>query len=333
MILFSVYISRRVFLSYKQQIKIQNNISSGDYGNSKDFEKNLEYKIPNLSLTAIPLKALKALYIQRNADIEKDKNWYNESMDLLYESIQDNPYIMFSEGSLAEIYYTLKIKDSAYKYARKSFEGLPKNSIHYAMLSKLYANEGKIDSIIFQYHERNTPPKQGINTIYLASMNNFFNQLPDSLSKIVLNDAKSAKKRFKKSKDVQELADRIIYGNEKVEQALNYEDKGEELLANKQTSLGIDNYLKSLEIRENNINLIQILGLAYFNIQDYYNVIFYMDKLENMNIALDPLSLYVKGISLLQVNRKTEACDYLLRSKNFGREDAKKYYEGYCDLD
>ena len=90
---------------------------------------------------------------------------------------------MFSEGNLAEIYYSLKIKDSAYKYARKSFEGLPKNAIHYAMLSKLYANEDKIDSIIFQYHEINTPPKQGINTIYLASMNNFFNQLPDSLSK------------------------------------------------------------------------------------------------------------------------------------------------------
>jgi len=316
----------RNYNSYKQQKKIFNNLNASNYSNTPpEFYDNIETDLPNLTITSIPLKALKALYIQVN---EPDS--IQKSIDLLHEGIKDNPFLMFSEGNLAQIYYSLRKYDSAYYYARKSFKELPNNAIHFAMLSKLHANKGTYDSIVYTFNKTNILPSEPISRIYFASMINFIDKIDDSLKKSVIASAKKAKSLYHTQKELQVLADYIIEGREKVETALDFETKGQNFLFKKQYKEGIELYEKALEIRKNNIGYTQTLGLAYHNIGEHDKAIEYLNKLEQLGIDLDPLSLYINGLSHYYIGNKSSACDYLFKAMRFKQKEAKNAYRTLC---
>ena len=316
----------RNYNSYKQQKKLFKNLNEGNYSNTPpEFYDNLETELPNLTITSVPIKALKALYIQRN---EPDS--IQKSIDLLHEGIKDNPFLMFSEGNLAQTYFSLRKYDSAYYYARKSFKGLPNNAIHFAMLAKLHANKGSYDSIVTTFNKINIIPSEPINRIYFASMFNFINKIDDSLKKSVNESAKKAKSIFHSQEEVQLLAEYILKGKEEVEKALEYETEGQNFLFKKQYKEGIGLFEKALEIRTNNVGYMQTLGLAYHNIGEHDKVLEYLGKLEQLGIDLDPLSLYIKGLSLHQIGNKSSACDYFFKAMRFQQKEAKKAYRALC---
>jgi len=290
-----VYVSYKNFNSYKQQKILFNDLNSANYSNKPlEFYSTLEDELPNLTFTSIPIKAMKALYYLEN---QPDSLKYVKS--LLKKSIKDNPFLKYSEGNLSKIYFAERKFDSAYFYARKSFEGLPKNAVHFAMIAKLYANNKKIDSIIYNFDKINERPLGDVNRIFFASMNNFYNSLSDSLQSEVLKKAKNAKLNFKTDDDLQLLVDNIIYTKDSVNLAVEYENKGSKFLEQRDFINGIKFFEKALKIREVNYDYFQTLGLAYYNIGEHSKSIEYLIKLENNGIPLDPLSLYVMGIIII----------------------------------
>ena len=322
----STYVLHKNFESYKQQKNIYIHLNKSDYSQkTSKFYSSIETELPNLSITAMPLKALKAMYV-----IANEKDSLNKAKRLFKESIKDNPYLMFSEANLSQIYYAERKYDSAYYYGRKSFNGLPKNSVHFAMMGKLHANKNQIDSIIFLYEKINKPANTSIDRIFLSSMTNFYNVLDDSLKGKVRDYIINIKKSSPINKEVQFLSDRLIVGKEEFEKALILEDEGELLLSNNKINEGILKYLEALEIRKDNYPYIQTIGLAYYNLAEFDRAIEYLSMLEDNGIPLDPLSQYVNGISYFNVGKQKTGCGYLLKSSKFGQENAKIAYEKYC---
>ena len=312
--------------SFKQQIKLYNDLSNANYSNTPaEFYNNIQVDIPNLTATTIPLKAMKAIYITANEPADS----VQKAIKLLHESRKENPFLMYSEGNLAQIYFSLRQRDSAYFYARKSFNGLPKNAVHYAMLSKLFANKNEYDSIVYYYQKINSRDVS-IGKIFLASMNNFYNDLDLINKRLVLQITEDLKFINKTDKDLQLLADYIIYGEDLVEKALNFEEKGEKLLIQQQFKEGIELYEKALEIRKDNFPYIQTIALASFNLFEYKSVIYNLEKLEKQKIALDPLSLYIKGISHYNLREYSMACNYLQRAAKFEQKNAIEALESIC---
>ena len=319
-------VHHRNYNSYKQQIKLFSDLN-GSYKNTQpEFYNNIETELPNLTISSVPLKALKAVYISENEPIDS----IQKSLDLLHESIKDNPFLMFSEGNLSQIYYSMRKFDSAYYYARKSFKGLPNNAIHFAMLAKLYANNGTYDSIVNTFNKINIRPSEPISRIYFASMINFINIVDDSLKKGVIASAKKAKSLYHSNEQLQELTDYIIVGKREVELALEYETKGQNFLFEKQYKEGIELFEKALEIRKNNVGYTQTIGLAYHNIGEYDKTIEYLNKIEQLGIDLDPISLYIKGLSLYYIGNKSSACDYLMKASRYKQKNADKAHRVLC---
>ena len=315
------------YKSYREQVKLYKDLNTSNYGNtSPDFYNNIEVDLPNLTLTTIPLKALKASYIIANEPIDS----MNKAIDLLHKSMKENPYLMYAEGSLAQLYFSLKKRDSAYYYSRKSFNGLPNNAIHFAMLSKLFANEAKIDSIIFYYNKLNSKTDKNIAKIFLASMNNFFLDLDFDTKALVTQKTKKIKRDHITDKEIQLLADYILAGKDSINYALDLEKKGEKLLVEKKFQEGIIKYQKALEIRKNNLPYISTIGLAYYNLSEYKKAIENLEIIESNGLELDPVSLYVKGISHLNLGQKNIGCDYLLRSSKYGNESASRDFNRIC---
>ena len=321
-----VYVSYKNFNSYKQQKILFNDLNSANYSNKPlEFYSTLEDELPNLTFTSIPIKAMKALYY-----LENQPDSLNYAKSLLKKSIKDNPFLKYSEGNLSKIYFAERKFDSAYFYARKSFEGLPKNAVHFAMIAKLYANNKKIDSIIYNFDKINERPLGDVNRIFFASMNNFYNSLSDSLQSEVLKKAKKAKLNFKTDDDLQLLVDNIIYTKDSVNLAVEYENKGSKFLEERDFINGIKFFEKALKIREVNYDYFQTLGLAYYNIGEHSKSIEYLIKLENNGIPLDPLSLYVMGINYYNTRKFNLGCQYLDRSRKFGQKNAISAYFQYC---
>ena len=323
----SNYILHRNFESYKEQKKMYSHINKSDFrGASSEFYNSFETEIPNLTISAMPLKAVKAMYILENESDSIDK-----AKSLLKKGSIDNPFLMYSEGNLSQVYYAQKMYDSAYYYARKSFIGLPKNAIHFAMIAKLYANKNVIDSIVISYEKIINPSTIGIDRIFLASMNNFYNAIEDSLiKKRALNNIINIKKSHPINVEIQHLADLIIIGKSEFERALILKDEGEILLQNRRFKQGILKYLEALDLRKDNYPYIQTIGLAYYNLAEYNNAIEYLVRLEDNGVPLDPLSLYAVGISYYNVGKQKTGCEYLLKASNYGEETAKVSYMQNC---
>ena len=325
----SSYILHRNFESYKQQKKIYIDLNQSNYKETpKEFYNNFETELPSISITAMPLKGLKALYI-----FDNEIDSINQVKSLLRKSILDNPYLMFSEGNLAQIYYAERKYDSAYYYARKSFNGLPRNAIHFAMLGKLYANKNHIDSIIYSYEKINKPSSEGIDRVFMSSMTNFYNALNDSLKQRVLKHVIDIKKRSGTQKELQYLTDQIIVGEEEFQRALSLEEEGRIFIENNKFNESIVKYKEALAIRKNNYPYIQTIGLAYYNLGQFKDAIKYLSILENDDIPLDPVSLYAMGISSFNVGKQKTGCQYLEKASKFGQENAKVAYLNYCDTE
>lgn len=321
------YISFRNYKSYMQQVKVNNDLNSASFTDTpSDFYNNLEIDLPSLNITSIPLKAIKAVYIESNEPVDS----IQKAIDLFHQSIKQNPYIMFSEGHLSQLYYSLKKYDSAYYYARKSFDGLPKNAVHFAMISKLHANLGQYDSIIRAFKKIEYPIRADIRKIFYSSAFNFIDKINDSLKSIIITDAIKSKEIYLKDKDLQLLADYMIEGQDRVNKALEYEDLGQFQLSEKQYELGIESFKRALEIRKNNIAFIQTIAFAYYNLSKYRDVIENFEKLENQNIPLDPTSLYLKGLSHYNLKEYQASCSCLEKSKNFGFEKAVVAFNSLC---
>jgi len=320
-------IHHRVYNSYKQQVIIYKAVNSANYEDaSSEFYNNLEVDIPNLSITSLPLKAVKAIYMQVNGP----KDSLQKSFDLYHKSMKDNPFLMFSEGHLAQIYFQTRRLDSAYYYARKSFLGLPNNAIHFAMISKLYANKGIYDSISISFDKINTSPRVDINNVYFASMVNFMEVMEDSLKKEVIKKAQIARKTFLIDKQLQLLVDYVIQGKEKIDSAVKIQEIGSKLLSENKFLEGIEVYKKALEIRKNYMPYIQTIGLALYNTGDYKKCIETLSILEMNGIDLDPISLYVKGKSHYYIGERQTGCDILLISSKFGNENSTKALKTLC---
>ena len=84
---------------------------------------NITPDLPNITVTTIPMKSIKARYYF-------NAKKYDKAIQLLNEGIPANPYLFFSENLKAQIFLKQNKIDSAFVNARKAFYGLPKNALH-----------------------------------------------------------------------------------------------------------------------------------------------------------------------------------------------------------
>ena len=79
--------------------------------------------IPNITVTTIPLKSVKARYYFHHKR-------YDKALKLLEEGTRANPYLYYSEYLKSQIYTEKGLLDSALVYGRKAFFNLPNNGLH-----------------------------------------------------------------------------------------------------------------------------------------------------------------------------------------------------------
>ena len=88
--------------------------NSNQYNTTIPQLEAMDMEIPNVTVTTIPLKSIKARYYLKNKQ-------YDKALAVLDQGNNANPYLFFSENMKSKVYQEKGDIDSAYYFSKSFF--------------------------------------------------------------------------------------------------------------------------------------------------------------------------------------------------------------------
>lgn len=294
--------SYKKFSSSKYQALLIYDFNSNTRSFGLEDFKNLDLNFPNITVTALPIKYLKARYYLEIDSVETAKK-------LIYESIKANPYIYAPEILLAQIYLSENKLDSALYYSKRAFYGLSNNNRHrdtYFDVLKELKDSISLDSAFVKLRNIKRGTDHWVD--YILTRNDINNK-PDTR---LLNLVEELSIKYPKQDSIRlkGLKRMIELGGNKYTTALVIAERGNIEFKN-------ENYLGAVELFETAISLddqqyifYENAALAYDNLEEYTKAEEYFDKVIYDFKTKDGKSEFIKGLMLIK-NNNPEGCKYL----------------------
>jgi hypothetical protein len=325
LLIISFYGFLRIFNSYNQQLAVIADLNNDSWDRPIEFIESLEVNFPNLTATALPLKAAQAQYYLYNGKVLKGLTLVDEVI-----TEKSNPFIMLPEALKAKYFNTLGQKDSAYYYSRKAFSGLPRNPFHIAELIRSLNSEQKKDSIDEYFKQVKYPFNYQIWKIYLAaalgddSDNEFAKETAIEAIEITQN-------RNEKNDLLRITSFMYLYGTDIFKKSLEIEK-------NANSYFKQDNFVEAKILYEDLLNLIptnfiykENLAVCLFNLKDFEGSAKLLEEVEGEGHILDESQIFILGISLYNINRISDACKRLFESQRLGFKEATNAIRILCN--
>ncbi len=319
-----LYFQYQRYVSAEIQAKIFFDHNSQNF-NDRDlyFIYSIDDFYPSLNTFAMPMKAMKAKYLIKKDSIPLAINY-------LLESTKENPYMMFAESELSQLFYNLKDYEKFEKYARKAMRGNPNNAVHYIAIAKLMKQQDKIDSLMYYYDKVGSKIGDRDHQIYLITLSSL---VGDSLLIQKYNAkeiAKDAKRIFPKEPQITLLTDYILYTEENVNLAKEKHDAARDLyISNKDESLKL--FQEAINLNPTNQQYNDNFILANYQ-SGNYNVVsdLYFSYKENFT-QLESDIMYYLGSSLYFTDKINLGCEILigLESNNLFAFDKNNFRQCY----
>lgn len=284
-----------------------------------DKLKNLNIDFPNVTITALPLKAVKANYLYRFGYTE-------EALSLLDSKAVDNKYIFYKEYLKSQIFYELKDIDSSKFYSKKAYLNLPQNPLHFERLAIAFAYEGNYDSITnyFKYVKHKDIQ---IWKLYLLSMLN----KSDIHGESAKNIANLAINKFPDDNEILIYSNSIKYGKNNVLRAKELSTLAEEKYNNLEYQISAKYYEQAAILNPGMYSYFENSASAYLELGDFDKAI------ELSSIVLDSFNIktgkseFIKAFSLSQTNgNNDQVCSLFRVSYKKGFKGAYPYINKYC---
>lgn len=316
----STYISYKTFLSFRQQAIMTFDFNARRFNFATDqFVDDIIVDLPNISATTIPLKALKAKYLQ---ETKKDSD---QAKILLKKAINDNPYIKIPETELSRIYFDEQIADSAIYYGKKAFYGIPNNPIHFGHYVAALALKSDTLEIKKAYSQVSLKNDFLINKLYLIAMSSFVDEetsknFLDAVDYAYVND------------DEYKISYYMLkHGKNNVIKAINTGIIADSLFNNKQFKAASKKYLEAIKLNPSEPAYYQNAGNSFLQISELDYADYYLKKSIDSFNDRKGKSEYLYSISLLEQKNPKLACKYLRISYNdFKYKDALYLYNNFC---
>tara|TARA_B100000401_G_C52768768_1_gene702108 strand:+ start:211 stop:1236 length:1026 start_codon:yes stop_codon:yes gene_type:complete len=267
----------------------------------EDF-KNLDLNFPNITVTALPIKYLKARYYLELDSVETAKK-------LIHESIKSNPYIYAPEILLAQIYLSENKLDSALYYSKRAFNGITNNNRHrdtYFDVLKELNDSVSLDSAFVKIRSI----KRGLDhwVDYIMTRNDINNKpdkrLLDLIEEMTIKYPNQDSIRLKGLKRMVELGGRTYT------QALVIAERGNMEFKNENYKGAADLFEAAISLDDQQYLFYENAAMAYDNLEEYSKAEEYFDKVIYDFKTNDGKSEFIKGLMLIK-NNNPEGCKYL----------------------
>jgi O-antigen ligase len=310
------------YQSLTQQGRLLYEFNSGTYNLTLAELDQIEDNFPNLTETAMPIKAMKARYFYNN-------NLKEKAHQYALLGSKDNPQIFFGENLRAQFFVAEKQIDSAYYYSKLAFENLPNNMPHY----NLYMNSlvAKKDVLEINKSFETVRALGGdtiiLWTIYLRCLANVTG-LGDTMT---MSRAAEAFKLFPQDNTIFQLYRILTYGQQRVVQAEQLYNQGIELYnaKNFKGAFGVFNQAFDLDPLEYTYALNS--GLALYENGQYLEAISYLNRIQSsQKVNLKEKALRYKALALYKAGSLPDACAAFIKlaetyPKRMYQQELRKY--------
>jgi tetratricopeptide (TPR) repeat protein len=292
----------------------------------KQFQDNIDVNIPNLTHTGLPIKALKARSLMNIDSIEQAKI-------ILYEAINDNPFLKLPENMLAKIYLEEGKLDSAYFYSKQAFYEMknanPHRYTYFRVLEKM--NKSKELDSAFTIIKDNSRVRDWYDYIYTK----FKLNIEDETLPTLIEDFK---KEFSDEdvSTINEIERFITIGSEAYTLATALSALGDERFANKDYTGATDFYEKAIGYNNKVYLYYENAAISYDLSNNYEKALEYYNIVLNNFKTTDGKSDFYKGLMLIKNEKFEEGCLNLSASsqKRYVAEDSKisafNVFNGLC---
>ena len=311
------------YQSLTQQGRLLYEFNNGTFNLTLAELDQIEDDFPNLTETAMPIKAMKARYFYKNNQKEKAHQY------ALLGS-KDNPQIFFGENLKAQFFASEQQIDSAYYYSKLAFENLPNNMPHYNLyMNSLVARKDVPEmNKSFETVRAIGGDTSILWTIYLRSLANVTG-LGDTAT---MSKAAEAFKLFPQDDTIFSLYRVLTYGEQRVVQAEQFYKQGIELYNARDFNAAFNSFKEAYDLDPLEYSYALNSGLALYENQQYQEAITYLKMSQNSHkVGLKEKALRYKGLAFYKAGSIPESCAAFVELvKTYPKRMYQQEYQKYC---
>ena len=315
----SIFVTFKVFNSLKNQMILLNDFNTNKYNVKIEQLEAMDMSIPNVSVTTIPLKSLKARYYLNNKQ-------YDKALQNLNNSNNTNPYLFLTEYLKSKVFEKKGNIDSAYYYSKNAFFGLPNNTLHSANFVKLAMQKKDLASV-------DRAADQLMNTQSALNWQNIITayiDLAGSGNQKLMKITNRAIELFPNNYNfllLRKLAhthpSKIKEGIEMAREALKYFNQ-------KEFKKASDFYLQALKADPFEFSYYENAASCFYQLKEYGNSMLYSSK---VIFGLNPgtgKSEYIHGISKIATGDLKGGCEFISKSISLKYKEAISIQQQFC---
>ena len=315
------------YQSLTQQGRLLYEFNNGDFKLTLAELDQIEDDFPNLTETAMPIKAMKARYFYLNNQKEKAHKY-------AFLGAKDNPQIYFGESLKSQFFAQEQNQDSAYYYSKLAFDNLPNNMPHYNLYMNSLVNRKDLQEInrAFYYVQSLAGDTSTIWQIYLRSLASVLS-LGDSFA---MSKAAEAFKLFPQNDIIFQLYRMMTYGQERVGKAQQLYQNANKLYNERNYDEAFNLFNQAFDLDPLEFSYALNSGLSLYENAKYEEAISYFKIAQNSKkTAVKEKAMRYKGISLYKNGSQSESCATFLKlvntyPKRMYRQEFNKYCKNCC---
>ena len=320
LMVFSTSITHTTYQSLKGQLFLLRDFNTNKYSITMDKIDHITPELPNITVTTIPMKSIKARYYF-------NAKKYDKALTLLNEGIPANPYLFFSENLKAQIFLQQGKIDSAFVNAKKAFYGLPKNQLHAVTFAQVLQIKGNVEESLKAFEVLSE--KSG-NVIWKNFLVILSEMLPSQDPNLVKYSSKAVE-LFPDDKELLTFKKFAIIGQQQINEASMIASKGLNFFNQKLfVEAGVE-FEKALKIDSLEYSHFENAASSFYMAGDYGKALNYSEKvIENFNPKTGK-SEYINALVHISLGGTELGCELLEQSIKYGYVQAKTTFEQRCN--
>lgn len=297
------------------------------YFNEDNFTDNFEDifswedEVPNITVSTLPLKDVKARYFIENDCLNLAKTFLVGQKD-------HNPFLGFHDMMLSDLYWKTGDIDSSYIYAKNAFEALPNNEYHSAyFLERALKNEKfKEAELAFnKVKKRYRWPDWYLFLYGAIDSEHYESRYIDSLMRFAFKKF-SYNEYLSVNFKIYKYQDTVLIANELEERALKYYNK-------KDYSQALEIYDKASILIPEEYTYYENAARCLLGLEKYQDALNKISIIEKDTLIKHPKNgkfNFYKALALLKLKRNVSACEELSISIKRGNKEAKELKNKLC---
>ena len=315
----SLFVSYKVFGSLKNQTLLLRDFNSNKYFTNMAKIEAMDLKIPNVTVTTIPLESIKARYYINNKQ-------YDKAIKSLQGSSKANPFLYFTENMKSIAFQKKGEIDSAYYYSKLAYFGLPNNGLHVANFVKLAMQKKDTVTIVkaasMLKDKQSSVNWQNIITAYIDIVGSGNKELMDLTNRAVeLFPFDTNFLILRKLAHTNPL--NIKKGVELARKAASYYNIGQYSEAKSLYALAIKEDPMEYSYHEN-------LASSFYQLKEYGNAMLYSSKVIGRFNPGTGKSEYIHGISKIATGDLKGGCEFISKAIDLNFIEAEATYKQFC---